>query len=180
MAKQIIAQDFNFSRKSGAERTREYQQRNKQAGLCVRCGGNKESDKVRCDKCNAIHLAKSKEDYDSKTIQGKCVRCGSVKEKTDGIECIKCVDRRRSNVIRRTYGLTDSEYDEMVRQQGEVCRICGKKETTRKGKLHVDHSHRTGKVRGLLCGRCNGGLGCFDDSQEMLNKAIEYLKTFDD
>lgn len=54
-----------------------------------------------------------------------------------------------------------------------VCAICSKPSRTR---LHIDHNHKTGKYRGLLCSPCNIGLGHFKDSPSLLRKAIEYLK----
>jgi hypothetical protein len=66
-----------------------------------------------------------------------------------------------------------------------VCDICGNPETTLgpTGKvklLAIDHDHLTGKVRGLLCARCNQGIGLFSDSPERLEKAIGYLRRFKD
>ena len=51
-----------------------------------------------------------------------------------------------------------------------LCCICGEKQ-----ELVIDHDHRTGKVRGLLCGSCNKGLGFFKDNKKYLNSAIKYL-----
>lgn len=79
----------------------------------------------------------------------------------------------------RNYGITQEEYEELKAQQGDVCAICGQPEVrVHKGikvDLCVDHDHETGKVRGLLCARCNHGLGNFKDSPENLSNAIDYL-----
>lgn len=78
------------------------------------------------------------------------------------------------------YNLTVGEYNAMFRDQKGLCAICGKKETrkSRHGgicKLSIDHSHTTGKVRGLLCIKCNFGIGQFDEDVERLLKTIKYL-----
>jgi len=75
-------------------------------------------------------------------------------------------------------------YKELFEKQGNVCAICGNPETRKapnsKGKkisnLSIDHNHKTGEVRGLLCHRCNAGLGQFRENVEFLLKAVEYLK----
>lgn len=67
----------------------------------------------------------------------------------------------------------------MIALQGNKCAICGSEETDkRRGKLRalaVDHDHETGKVRGLLCGACNKGIGLLKDDAEILRKAAAYL-----
>lgn len=86
--------------------------------------------------------------------------------------------QRRSNMKRR-YGITEQQYDEMLAAQDGVCYLCGKgPETQRWGRLALDHCHETGVVRKLLCHHCNAALGNFGDSVEMLEKAIDYLKSF--
>lgn len=80
----------------------------------------------------------------------------------------------------KTYGLSHDEYKRLLRKQEEVCAICGKPETLKiKGKvatLSVDHNHNTGEIRGLLCSRCNRGLGVFNDDIGLLKKAVAYLE----
>jgi len=67
------------------------------------------------------------------------------------------------------------EFDRLLLLQGGVCAICG--ETERKfSRLSVDHDHSDNKIRGLLCSACNSGLGRFRDKQELLIKALEYLR----
>lgn len=74
------------------------------------------------------------------------------------------------------YGITADEYTRMVAAQGGGCAICGATECDDGRRLHVDHCHETGKVRGLLCAACNHGLGKFRDSPLLLRRAVEYLE----
>lgn len=71
------------------------------------------------------------------------------------------------------YKLTRVELDQLLAQH-EVCAICEADEWGKKGP-HVDHDHATGRVRGLLCGLCNNGLGNFRDDPARLQAAIDYL-----
>lgn len=83
-------------------------------------------------------------------------------------------DIDRDAYLKRTFGIGSPEYEAMLSEQGGVCMICGR--PPRKGSsLHVDHDHETGEVRGLLCFRCNGGLGQFKEDGERLVTASEYL-----
>ena len=83
------------------------------------------------------------------------------------------VDSVRRGYLKRMYGIGMEEYDAMVANQNGVCSICGGPPRGRL--LAVDHNHATGKIRGLLCGPCNTGLGQFKDSVETLTAAISYL-----
>jgi len=73
----------------------------------------------------------------------------------------------------RTYGITQQESDHMFFCQRGICAICDEPLT----KPHVDHNHVTGKVRGLLCGPCNHGIGSLKDNTTILRNAITYLET---
>ena len=74
----------------------------------------------------------------------------------------------------RKYGLTPESYSQLLGKQGGVCAICSKQEKNKR--LAVDHDHKSGKVRGLLCGQRNTGLGKFYDNVDTLSKAILYLQ----
>jgi hypothetical protein len=95
----------------------------------------------------------------------------------------KFSDRIFDQRLRNSYGIGIEDYNRMLEAQGGVCAICGKPETAkRNGKprlLAVDHNHHTGKVRGLLCGKCNPMIGYADDDVTILERAAVYLRNFD-
>lgn len=69
-----------------------------------------------------------------------------------------------------------NEFNRLFQIQGGMCAICKTHQTTLKRALAVDHNHKTTKARGLLCTRCNTGLGCFQDNAQLLFDAMRYLK----
>ena len=82
--------------------------------------------------------------------------------------------------LKQRYNVTPQEYESMLETQDYKCAICGKNasESKRGNKiesLHIDHCHKTKKIRGLLCHTCNTGLGHFKDKVENLMKAAQYL-----
>lgn len=77
--------------------------------------------------------------------------------------------------LRRTYGLTVAEFYRMLAEQGGVCAAC-RKPCYRK-RLSVDHDHKTGAVRGLLCQRCNSALGQARENPETLRALADYIET---
>lgn len=100
-------------------------------------------------------------------------------------EWIKKMGGHRAIQLKRDFGITVEQYDEMLKGQDSVCAICGKPETSRNKyrdvqPLAVDHCHTTGKVRALLCSNCNRGLGCFKDDPDLLLKAVSYLRKHND
>jgi len=76
--------------------------------------------------------------------------------------------------LRNKFGLTVAQFEAMKKAQNGLCKICGLEMTP----PHVDHCHKSGIVRGLLCGRCNHGLGSFRDSPVNLIRASGYLLSF--
>jgi len=81
-----------------------------------------------------------------------------------------------ANNIKQKYNLEIDDYNRMFNEQNGCCIICGVHQSKLTKRLSIDHNHKTGKIRGLLCHKCNIGLGVFEDSIEILQKAIEYLK----
>ena len=86
--------------------------------------------------------------------------------------------KERDAHLRRKFGITLDEYDEMLRAQGGVCAICGRPPRDDIS-LHVDHDHEHGRIRGLLCFRCNNALGDFGDDYDTLLAAQAYLDAHD-
>jgi hypothetical protein len=80
---------------------------------------------------------------------------------------------RRGYDLKRLYGITLEEYERLFARQKGRCALCRKTSAQR---LQVDHCHRTGAVRRLLCGRCNRGLGHFDDDPRLVRRAAAYLE----
>lgn len=105
-------------------------------------------------------------------------------------ECIEC-NKKRSvkwgmnnkakkhlNEIKSLYGISQIEYEKMLKDQNGKCKICHSDSTNHKKqkRFNIDHDHKTGKIRGLLCQKCNIGVGAFKDSCEILGNALKYLK----
>lgn len=81
-------------------------------------------------------------------------------------------------IIRRMYGISLAEYEQMLEKQGGGCAICGATTDVGGRKLSIDHCHQTSLVRGILCAHCNQGLGHFKDSPHLLEKASKYLSQY--
>lgn len=82
----------------------------------------------------------------------------------------------KSRNLLRDFGITLEHYNKLLKQQKQKCAICRKPPASKNKSLGVDHCHKTGKIRGLLCDKCNRGLGLFDDNIKLLEKAKKYLK----
>lgn len=129
-----------------------------------------------------------------------CKKCRIEKESSefhraakrkDGLQnwCKQCavqsaMTRNKQNPVRtdgfahkfrcKKYGITPDLYDLILQEQSGLCKICLQSQPNKR--LAIDHCHATNRVRGLLCEKCNRGLGLFQDSVACLNAAIEYLK----
>lgn len=89
---------------------------------------------------------------------------------------VKNNPEKRKNIslraqLKRLYDITPEEYNELVAAQDGKCGICEKQT-----KLHVDHCHKTKRVRMLLCNKCNTGIGLFNESVDILQRAIKYVE----
>lgn len=117
-----------------------------------------------------------------------CKRCGRKQPKdefpylSDGnYLCRECLLQKGRDAQARRQGCDTEQYQTLLDRQDGKCAICGVSEGHRSCRgtscrLAIDHDHRTGAIRGLLCGNCNRGLGRFKDSIAILESALRYLK----
>lgn len=120
----------------------------------------------------------------------KCTRCGSEgpfprdSTKKDGLSawCRACHKatasikvQRRAN-LKHHYKITPEIYTTLLRMQKNRCAICGRDQEEVGKRFGVDHDHKTGNIRGLLCTKCNSGLGNFNDDVSVILLAAYYLK----
>lgn len=84
---------------------------------------------------------------------------------------------RRRILITKNRGLTLVEYERLVSAQKGACAICGSKnpKTNRMKRFCIDHDHKSGEIRGLLCASCNSGIGLLGDDPKKLMRAVRYL-----
>lgn len=83
-------------------------------------------------------------------------------------------EKQKGYRLRRKYNMTVEMYNQLLQKQNGGCAICGRKPKTKP--LNVDHCHKTGKIRGLLCPPCNRSLGILGDNEDSLLKVIDYLR----
>lgn len=142
---------------------------------------------ITCQKCGKVSTRFT-------TIRGGrynfCVDCEIIaaRERQDRKNKARRTDpeakeKNRKIRVKQYYSLTMEQYESMFAAQGERCAICGNfadpNGVRAASRLHVDHDHTTGTVRGLLCNHCNRGLGAFKDKTYLLELAISYLKTYE-
>lgn len=87
-------------------------------------------------------------------------------------------ERSRLSLMKKKYGMGAGEFESMYEAQGGRCKICGEEIEQwdrRTHRTHIDHDHKTGKVRGILCSNCNKLLGYARDDSAILKAAVEYL-----
>ncbi|KPC61440.1 endonuclease VII [Streptomyces chattanoogensis] len=170
---------------------------------CSRCkrtlsrgafSGNKSMNgglQAYCRECSAEYY-RQRQAAEGRTVREKvpvprglkrCPQCREVKShnewernrsSSDGWAsyCRSCrAERNRESNFKRKYGITVAQRDVMIADQNGLCPICQSSEP-----VHVDHCHKTGKVRGVLCFNCNSALGKLGDDPDAIRRAIAYLE----
>lgn len=79
-------------------------------------------------------------------------------------------------MLKTKYGLTQDQFDQLLHSQMNRCKLCGTDKPGRWGTFYIDHDHKTNKVRGLLCYRCNLGIGQLCDDPVLLRRAADYVE----
>ena len=153
----------NYCKKCRIDTEREYKNRREQEGyLSLAARRTAPEGFKECARCKQ---QKSLADFGKQ-------RDGFYKLKSWCKECCSWYQRVR------THKLSKEEYQILYDSQKGVCKICGQKNNERYGEdnLCIDHDHKTGIVRGLLCGTCNAGIGHLQDDPNLLRAAADYLK----
>jgi hypothetical protein len=149
---------------------------------CSHCGVMKSSDCFtssqngrRASWCKTCSAQKAKEYRERRPEETRANVRRWQEENQDVIRL-----RRKENrpiawgkMLERVYGITADDYWRMHKEQSGVCVICGRGNNGKR--LHVDHDHATGKIRGLLCQKCNMSIGLLDDNPSIVLKMHEYL-----
>ena len=137
-----------------------------------------------CSICSELLTDKNYNGSIKKWKHGRCWNC----EKTIRSNYTKKTKpQRRERNLNKLYGMDGTEYKDLLDNQNEVCAICGRKEKNTHSnygvpKLCVDHNHKTGKVRGLLCNSCNTSIGKLlvdEHGTLLLKRAVEYIEEND-
>lgn len=85
-------------------------------------------------------------------------------------------EKRFNRYLNKKFNITRDKYNNIVDSQNNKCAICGRGPAENGKKLHLDHCHKTNKIRGLLCAQCNWYLGFIEKDYTILNKILQYLK----
>lgn len=129
---------------------------------------------IKCTKCGADKLqSEFFKDKQKKTgYRPDCKECNIA---ATGTWQKNNPEKRKDYVTKSATGVTKLQYIELLELQNNRCAICGNLNISTDKRLSIDHCHEDMLVRGLLCTKCNFGLGYFNDNEDLLNKAIEYL-----
>lgn len=131
-------------------------------------------EQIFCKHCKSFKdTIYMKSDKTSKSgFRSSCKICTNIQAKKYHK---KNPERSKKYNLLRKFNLNLTNYNEMLKKQNNVCKICLQHEKNNRN-LAVDHCHKTNKIRGLLCTQCNTGLGLFNDNIDTMLKAINYLK----
>ena len=128
-----------------------------------------------CTKCG---VEKPLSDFNTRSDNGKFLgSCKSCVKEYSKNQHLKNINKRKNQKLEKAYGISLDKKLSMLKKQNNKCEICGNEFKTNKS-AHVDHCHKTGNVRGLLCTKCNPGIGFFEDSIDKLKSALLYLEKY--
>ena len=119
-----------------------------------------EKRRLRLEKSRLVKNEQNRTYYKNRTNESKAKRA----------------DKQIELHLKKTYGITVTEYNKMLDEQEGKCFICQVHQNTMIKRLAVDHCHETGKVRALLCSACNTSLGLLEEDEKRINNMLNYLK----
>jgi len=125
--------------------------------------------RAKCTECFNVYYVNK---HRSKSLEERKKKYQQRKSKTTFLS-------RKENRLKRNFGISLDEYNIMIYNQNNSCYIC-KTKFLKNSKVNVDHNHKTGKIRKLLCQPCNTSLGLLRENINILNSCISYLKEHND
>ena len=126
----------------------------------------------RCSKCRTVggEFHKNKRQPDG--FQNQCKACTAEAGRQD---YEKHKRKRTSAGLERKYGISLDDYEQMSEDQDHACALCQEPEMVEGRRMAIDHDHETGRIRGLLCFKCNTSLGRVCDTQAALERLVAYV-----
>jgi histone acetyltransferase (RNA polymerase elongator complex component) len=118
-------------------------------------------------------FAKNKSKKDG--LQERCRSCRSIHHQKVKHKRLKQTKEQKRRYLITSYGLNVEQFEQMLKDQNSKCAIC-KTDEWGKESPSIDHCHKSGKVRGLLCNNCNRALGLFKDNEGIVKNAASYLE----
>ena len=128
----------------------------------------------KCNKCNEIlpvtdfHI-KADKNTNHYRFNSPCKFCANLNRNKNYY---------KAHRLKIKYNLSQEEYDLKLKEQNYSCAICDIHKDDYSKEFSVDHCHKTGKVRSLLCTQCNSGIGFFRENITVMKKAIQYIKKY--
>jgi endogenous inhibitor of DNA gyrase (YacG/DUF329 family) len=157
---------------------------NQSLKVCIKCGQSKPLSDFHNDKSRKSGVREACKGCRCKlpaVVEKKCIACGDLFSVSGSSKAQKYCGKTCQRVHIR-YGIDEYKHEDLLLRSDYKCAICGNEETNidkrtnKPYELSIDHDHKTGIVRGVLCFSCNSGLGSFKDDVTILKKAIRYLK----
>lgn len=141
---------------------------------------HKDGLKSECKKCEAKYHAELYRKNDTIKLRNKAWQKANPDwrktwQKND-IE--KNPEKHRNRFLKRTWGITLEQYNNIFSDQGGKCGICKRHQSELKQTLCVDHCHKTGKIRKLLCGPCNHAIGLLQENIKTAKSVVAYLQEY--
>lgn len=139
---------------------------------CPKCG-SKEKYTVNSS-CRPCSVEKGKKKLADPSLMSQ-YRTPEKKKKWKAKNQDRVKDIKRKHQLKK-FGMTPDDYNKMLHEQEGKCKICGKGIKENQQSLAVDHCHKTNKIRGLLCGPCNRGIGLLQDNPKIIENALRYVQ----
>ncbi len=172
--------------KRGARRLVEFRVRHKALGLCHLCNRRAFARTITCK----YHAGQKRRKKKRRIAAGLCYKCSKDVPAVNGTQlCARHLNQARKLYnpkyarewhLKNEFGITQSDFNRMLRLQGNRCAVCRSANPGgRSNQFHVDHNHKTGRIRALLCQRCNAALGQAREDPKILRALAAYKERHD-